>query len=86
MPTRNQSWKPSHFFQNPNKKRKPSGFKYKKAIDWYIELLKKEKAWTMAKWVEKTKVKANARLKKFGITKPMIQKVADRRWLTDLLS
>lgn len=86
MPTRNQSWKPSHFFQNPNKKRKPSGEKYKKAINWYIDLLKKEEAWNMVKWVEKTKVKADARLKKFGITRTMIQKVLAKRWLSNLLS
>jgi len=41
MPTRNQSGKPEHSFQNPNKKRKKSGKKIEKVIKHYNMLLKR---------------------------------------------
>ncbi len=69
MPTRNQSGKPTHTLQNPCRKTKRSGKKYQNAIKWYQMLLKREvKEGTTSKRVEKTKEKAVARLKKYGIS------------------
>jgi hypothetical protein len=41
MPTRNQSGKPSHHLQNPNKVRRKSGKKYPNALAWYALIQKK---------------------------------------------
>lgn len=67
MPTRNQSWKPSHKLQNPSRKTVRSGKKYEKAIKWYVMLEKREQKEGPTKWIAKTKEKAMARLKKYGI-------------------
>lgn len=70
MPTRNQSGKPSHHLQNPNKVRRKSGKKYPNAIAWYKLIQKKASFPGMALWAEKTMKKCLARLKKYGIKIP----------------
>lgn len=61
-----------HIFYNLNRTRKKSWEKYKKAMQWYVELMNREEIEGLTKWIQKTKLKAEARLKKFWITKQMI--------------
>lgn len=75
-----------HFFYNQNRARKKSWEKYKKALQWYTELLKREKKEGLTKWIEKTKVKSVMRLKKYGITTDMVKKHLESHGLTNLLS
>lgn len=72
MPSRNQSGKPEHIHQNLGRKRKKSGKKYEKTIKWYVSLLVREKKEWLTKWIAKTKIKAEARIKKYGISKAQI--------------
>lgn len=72
MPSRNQSGKPEHSFQNPNKKRKKSGKKYEKTLKWYKMLVTREKESGESKWINKTMEKCQARIKKYGITPAML--------------
>lgn len=74
MPSRNQSWKPEHIHQNLGRKRKKSGKRPEKAIKWYVSLIKREKKEWLTKWIEKTKIRAEARIKKFGISQAQIDK------------
>jgi hypothetical protein len=73
MPTRNQSWKPSHTHQNPSRKTKRSGKKYENAVRWYVMLEKREQKEWATKWIQKTKEKATARLKKYWIPFSRVQ-------------
>jgi hypothetical protein len=75
-----------HFLKALNLHRKKSGNKNEKAIDSYIDVLKKEeKEWTTA-WVKNAKAKAAAKLKKYGIWKEKVQEVLERRGLSHLSS
>lgn len=75
-----------HIFYNLNIVRKKSWKKYQKAIERYIDILKKEeKAWESKRTI-KTKEKALARLKKYGIKNETVVKFLDRKWLKDLVS
>ena len=47
--------------------RKKTGLKYEKAIDAYIDVLKKEEKMGQTAWVKNAKMKAAAKLKKYGI-------------------
>ncbi len=67
-------------------KKKKSGQKYKKAIERYILVLKKESFQWETKWTKNTKEKSLARLKKYGITMNQVKEVLDRKWLKDLSS
>ena len=67
-----------HFLYNVNVARRKSGDKLKSAIERYVLLLKKE-AKAATKWVYKTKIKADLRLKKFGITKEMITNALEKK-------
>ena len=67
MPTRNQSGKPSHAFQNPNKKRKKSGKKLQKLFNRYVLVTKKSEKPSMQKWASKTMKFVLARAKKYSI-------------------
>jgi len=78
MPSRNQSGKPEHSHQNLNRARKKSGKKYQKAIRWYVSLIKREEKEGLTKWIQKTRVKAAARIKKFGITQAQIDAVLNK--------
>ncbi len=53
---------------NLNVMRTKSGTKPKKALERYIDLLKKEETQGNTKWIYKTKLQATARLKKYGIS------------------
>lgn len=72
MPSRNQSGKPEHSFQNPNKKRKKSGKKYEKTMKRYKLILSKKEKQGDTKWVQKTMEKCQARIKKYWITQTML--------------
>lgn len=73
-------------FYNQNFARKKSYNKYQNAIVWYVDLIRKEKKEWLTKWIAKTRVKADARIKKYGITKNMINDYLQDKWFTDLLS
>jgi len=75
-----------HFLVGLNWKKKKSGQKYKKAIERYILILKKESRDGETKWVKNTKLKALARLKKYWIPMRQIKEALDRKWLKDLSS
>ncbi len=65
-------------------KRKKSWKKYQKAIERYILILKKELKEGETKWVYKTKQKALARLKKYGISMAMVVKAMESKGLESL--
>ena len=71
---------------NVSRARKKSGEKFKKAIEWYILVLKKEAQQGETKRVEKTKKAALERLHKMRITKAQIVATMERKGLKDLLS
>ncbi len=75
-----------HMLYNVNRARRKSWDKLKKAIEWYILVLKKEKLLGTTKWVINTKTCAEARLKKMWITKDMIIQTLEKKGLNDLLS
>jgi len=75
-----------HMLYNVNRARRKSWDKHKKAIEWYILVLKKEKLLWTTKWVINTKKSAEARLKKMGITKDVVTKTLEKKGLKDLLS
>jgi len=61
-----------HIWYNPNKKRTASRKKYEKAIRSYKKLLKRVEIEGETKWLKNAIVKAQAKLKKYGITEEMI--------------
>ena len=78
--------KKKHLFYNPNRKRPKSNKKYKKAMDWYILVMKKKEKPGFEKWVEKTLIKVKQRFKKYGITEEMLKDYLKSKWLENLLS
>lgn len=78
--------KHNHILQNPNRSRKKTYNKYGKAIAWYVSLLIREKKEWKTKWIDKTKIKANLRLKKYGIVQNMIDTYIEKKWYKDLLA
>ena len=74
------------FLVGLNWKKRKSGQKYKKAIERYILILKKESVQGETKRVKNTKKQAWARIKKYGITISQIKEALDRKWLKDLSS
>lgn len=85
------NWAYDHgIWYNAWRVRVKSRMKVQKSYDFAIDTLKKiqkfgivEKTW-MSKWCFKTKQLAFARLKKFWITKDMLCKKLDSRWLKAL--
>lgn len=75
-----------HYLYNPHTARKKSLDKYAKAFEWYTDLLQKEKNLWSTRWLTKTKVKAEARLKKYWITNQMVLNYLQKKWKADLLS
>ncbi|MFA7298490.1 MAG: hypothetical protein WC010_02480 [Candidatus Absconditabacterales bacterium] len=58
---------------NVSRASQKSGKKLEKAIARYVDLMKKEeKAGVETKWIYKTRLKANARLKRYGVTQTML--------------
>jgi len=74
------------FLVGLNWKKKKSRQKYKKAIERYILVLKKESIWWKTKRTKDTKQRALARLKKYWITMGQVKEALDRKWLKDLSS
>ena len=75
-----------HMLYNVSWVRRKSWDKLKNAIEWFINILKKEVVQWETKWIYKTKKHATERLKKFGVTKDMLIKNIEKKWLKDLLS
>jgi len=73
------------FLVGLTRKKKKSGKKYKKAIDRYILILKKEAKGNEANRVKATKPRAKTRLKKYWITQEQIKKALEKKWLKDLI-
>ena len=60
--------KHKHIFYNPSRHGSKSGKKPAKALQWYALLMKKQEKEGETKWIKKTMVKCQARIKKMGIT------------------
>ncbi|MDO4714577.1 MAG: hypothetical protein Q4B28_08330 [bacterium] len=69
-----------------NAHRKKTGCKNEKAVDGYIDVLKKEAKEGTTAWVKNAKVKATAKLKKYGIPMRKVQEVLESRGLQALSS
>ena len=77
----------AHFLKRLTWHRKKSTAKNENAVDRYILVLKKEaKFGAEDKWVIRTKQKAEARLKKYGIPMTKVKEVLESRGQKDLLS
>jgi len=61
-----------HMMYNVTRSSQKSGKKLEKAIARYVDLMKKEADQGETKRIYKTKIRAEARLKKFGVTQTMI--------------
>jgi hypothetical protein len=61
-----------HMMYNVSRASQKSGKKLEKAIARYVDLIKKESDQGETKWIYKTKEKAQARLKRYGVTQKMI--------------
>lgn len=58
---------------NLNFIRAKSGEKHKKAMEWYLLILKKEAKNGVTKWTQKAKLRASARLKQNGVSLLQLQ-------------
>lgn len=70
-----------HIFFNPNIRRIKSWEKYKKALNWFVLLAKKEKKEGLTKRIQKTRVRCLSRIKKYGISNTILKKELKLRWL-----
>jgi hypothetical protein len=69
-----------HMMYNVSRASQKSGKKLEKAIARYVDLMKKEdKAGAETKWIFKTREKANARLKKYGVTQKMLNEALAKK-------
>jgi hypothetical protein len=66
--------------------RQKSWDKHNKAIEWYIDILKKEMKSGESKWTINTKKRAVERLKKYWIKSAEVVKFLERKGLNDLVS
>lgn len=73
--------KHKHIFYNVSRTWPKSGKKLEKAIARYVDLAKKEAKQWETKWIIKTRVRAEARIKKMGITQKMIDAALEKKWL-----
>lgn len=76
--------KKKRLFYNPNRKKPKSYKKYKKAMEWYITVMKKKNKVWYEKWVEKTLEKVKLRFKKYGITSNMLKDYLSNKGLEEL--
>lgn len=68
---------------NVSRASQKSGKKLEKAIARYVDLMKKEeKAGSETKWLYKTKLRANARLKRYGVTQAMLDVALAKKGIT----
>jgi hypothetical protein len=70
-----------HILYNVSRTGPKSGKKLEKAIARYVDLAKKEAKQGETKWIIKTRIKAEARIKKMGITQKMIDAALEKKWL-----
>ena len=61
-----------HMMYNVSRSSQKSGKKLEKAIARYVDLMKKEDKQGETKRLYKTKIRAAARLKRYGVTQTMI--------------
>ncbi|MCX6825130.1 MAG: hypothetical protein NTY80_02790 [candidate division SR1 bacterium] len=66
---------------NVSRSSQKSGKKLEKALARYVDLIKKEADQGETKWIYKTKIRAQARLKKMGITEKMVDAVLTKKGL-----
>ncbi len=78
--------KKKHIFYNPNRKRKKSAQKYKKALEWLLLVAKKNEKEYMKNWVKNTLPMVYARIKKYGITEAEVQKFFEQKGAKKLLA
>ena len=78
--------KKKHIFYNLNRKKKRSGKKYKKVIDWYISLLKRQDKEGPTLWIQKTMPKAESRLRRYGVSAEQVHKALEHKGLKKLIS
>lgn len=71
-----------HMMYNVSRSSQKSGNKLEKALNRYVDLIKKETKQGETKWIYKTKERAQARLKKFGITQKMVDAALTKKGLT----
>ncbi len=74
----------NHVLYNQNRARAKSGDKLQNVIEHVILLKKKELAEWQTNRLKMAWLKANAKLKKFGITQMMIDAVIEKKWLSHL--
>jgi len=72
-----------HMMYNVSRASQKSGKKLEKAIARYVDLIKKEDKQGETKWLYKTKIRAQARLKRYGVTQTMIDAALAKKWLTN---
>lgn len=75
-----------HFLKALNLHRPKTGLKNEKAVDSYITLLKREEKEGLTAWIKNAKVKAEIKLKKYGITQQKIKAVLETKGLAHLSS
>ena len=68
-----------HMMYNVSRSSQKSGKKLEKAIARYVDLIKKEADQGETKWIYKTKERAQARLKRFGVTQKMIDEALAKK-------
>ena len=68
-----------HMMYNVSRASQKSGKKLEKAINRYVDLIKKESNQGETKWIYKTKERAQARLKRYGVTQKMIDAALEKK-------
>ena len=71
-----------HMMYNVSRASQKSGKKLEKAIARYVDLIKKESNQGETKRLYKTKIRAEARLKRYGVTQKMIDAALAKKGLT----
>ena len=66
--------------------RPKTGNKNEKAVESYVTLLKREEKEGLTAWIKNAKVKAEAKLKKYGISQQKVKEVLESKGLAHLLS
>ena len=75
-----------HFLKALNLHRSKTGCKNEKAVESYVTLLKREEKEGLTAWIKNAKVKAEAKLKKYGITQQKVKEVLESKGLAHLSS
>ena len=75
-----------HFLKALNLHRPKTGYKNEKAVESYVTLLKREEKEGLTAWIKNAKVKAEAKLKKYGIPQQKVKEVLESKGLAHLSS